>query len=227
MKHLFQSSVGKKAFMGLTGIVLTGFAVGHLIGNLLIFAGPAALNAYALKLVHLWPLLWLARFVLIVAVVVHIDLAIRLTFQNRSARPVGYAVTKPIQSTFAGRTMLISGLLLLLYVAYHLLHFTFGAADPSIAHLKDAAGHKDVYAMVVRAFQNKPVAFGYIAAMAMLCLHLSHGIGSMFQSLGLTNERLLPKLRVAGRLIAWLLFAGYSVIPVSILLGWVKLPGAH
>jgi len=221
MPAVLRSSIVKKAIMGLTGLGLVGFVIMHLIGNMLIFLGPDALNAYAEKLRHLGPVLWAARISLIVMTVLHVWMAIWLTRENRAARPVGYEMVKPIETTLAARTMMVSGALLIVYIAYHLAHFTFGLTHPAIAHLKDPLDRHDVYSMVVLRFQNPLVVLFYVAGMAVLCMHLSHGIASMFQSLGLTGERTVAVLQRLSRLAAMAIFAGYVSIPLSIVLGLV------
>jgi len=218
---VLRSSIGKKAVMGMTGLALDGFILAHLAGNMLIFLGPNALNTYAEKLRHLGPMLWVARGSLLLATVIHIWMAIWLTVENRAARPVGYAMLKSIDTTLAARTMMLSGLLLLAFIVYHLLHFTFGVTHPAIAHLRDPMGRHDVYRMVVQGFQDPRVALFYVVGMGLLCMHLSHGIASMFQSVGLNDERTIPTLQKLGRLIAMAIFVGYVSIPLSIVLGLV------
>ena len=226
-RGLLRFSVGKKAAMALTGLVLLGFVIVHLAGNLLVFAGPEALNAYAAKLRHLGALLWAARLVLAAAVVIHIWLSVVLSRENRAARPIGYARQQLARTTLGARTMMLSGILLLVFLIYHLLHFTFRVTHPDISHLTDALGRHDVYSMVVLSFQDPLLVAAYVVAMALLCLHLSHGIASWCQSLGLNNERTLPLTERAGRLMAWAIFLGYSSIPVSIYAGFVKPGGLY
>lgn len=218
------SSLGKKFVVALTGLLLLGFLITHLSGNLLIFLGPEALNAYAQKLRDLGPMLWAARSGLLLAAVLHIWFSIKLTLENKKARPISYREKKPLQSTWAGRTMILSGMVVLGFIVYHLLHFTFGIANPAIAHLVDPLQRPDVYSMVIRGFQDPFVALGYSAALALLGLHLSHGISSSLQSLGLNNEKTLLIFSKAGRALAALITLGYISIPLSILLGWVRLP---
>ncbi len=208
--------------MAITGLVLVGFVVMHLLGNLLIFRGPEALNAYAAKLRHLGGVLWIARLILLAAVAVHIVMAIVLTRENRSARPIAYAVKRTVETTYAARTMIVSGVALTVFIFYHLLHFTFRVTHPDISHLSDPLGRHDVYAMVVRSFHDPFLALGYVASMLLLCAHLSHGVGSFLQSLGLNNKRWLAVVTRAGWMLAVLLCAGYASIPAAILLGWVR-----
>ena len=219
---MLRSSIGKKIVMALSGLVLVGFIIGHLLGNLLIFNGPDALNAYALKLRHLGPLLWAARGFLLLAVLAHITTSMELAIENRRARPQAYRMQRHAETTPAARLMVVSGLLVLAYLSYHLLHFTFRVTNPDLSHSVDALGRHDVYSMVVRSFQHAPIALAYVAGMAFVCLHLSHGVASAFQTLGLTNERTLPVLSWSSRLFAVAVFLGYSAIPVAILVGAVR-----
>lgn len=217
-----RSSIGKKAVMAVTGLILFGFVIGHLAGNLLIFRGPNALNAYALKLQHLGPFLWVVRAGLLATVIIHIWLAIVLSRENWIARPIRYAVSRSAETTLAARTMMVSGLLLTAFIVYHLLHFTFRVTHPAISHYVDASGRHDVFTMVVLSFQNPALVVGYIVGMGLLCAHLHHGVASWLQSLGLNNERLLPVIDRLGRLAAWLMFLGYSSIPIAIVTGFIK-----
>jgi len=215
------SSVGKKMVMAVTGFILVGFIVGHLLGNLLIFAGPDALNGYGKKLRDLGGLLWGARIVLITAVVLHIVAAIKLNGENRAARPEKYAVKKNETTTYAARTMMMSGLIVLAFLIYHLLHFTVRVTNPDISHHMDLKGRHDIYTMMVLSFQNVYISAAYIIAQLLLASHLSHGFQSMFQSLGFNDAVWLPRLRNASRFFAFLIFAGYILIPVAVLAGWV------
>lgn len=224
------SSVGKKIIMAVTGLMLVGFVAGHLLGNLMIFAGPNALNGYAKKLLDLGGLLWVARIGLIAAVVLHIVSAIKLNGENRAARPQAYAVKKNSTTTFAARTMMLSGLVVLGFIIYHLMHFTFRVTNPDISHGLDPKGRHDTYTMVVLSFQQVSISAVYIIAQILLAFHLSHGIQSMFQTLGWNNAVLLPRLRLAARVIAFAIFAGYVSIPVAVLTGFIKpavYSGAH
>jgi len=213
--------------VAVTGVVLILFVIGHLLGNLQIFLGPAWINSYAEHLRQLGPFLWVIRGVLLIVVLLHIYYTIRLAFENRRARPERYRRKDIVKATLASRTMVMSGLILLAFIIYHLLHFSFRTADPRFATLPhDPLAHYDVYTMMVLGFSSPLVSGFYILSMFLLCLHLSHGLSSFFQSLGLSNKRLAPRLARCGRVFAWLIFAGYSSIPASVLLGWVKL-GTH
>lgn len=207
-----------------TGVVLILFVIGHLVGNLQIFLGPEWINGYAEHLRDLGPLLWVIRAFLLVTVLAHIYYTFRLAIENRRARPQRYRRKDIVKATLASRTMAMSGLILLAFIIYHLLHFTVRTTDPRFLTLpKDPLGHYDVYSMMVYGFMNPFVSGFYILGMFLLALHLSHGSSSFFQSLGLNNQKLTPRLAFAGRVFAWLLFIGYSSIPAAVLLGWVTL----
>ena len=217
-----RTSLGKKALMAITGLMLLGFVIMHLLGNLNIFLGPAALNGYAEKLRHFGPLLWVARLGLLGAVVVHIWTAVALTVENRRARPVAYQQYAPAATGPAALTMGLTGILLLSYIVYHLLHFTFGKAHPQFYGAVDAQGRHDVYRMVVGSFSVPGISLVYVLAMALLCFHLSHGIASTCQTLGVSTERTRPLIERGSRLLAILLFLGYSAIPLAVLLGAIR-----
>jgi succinate dehydrogenase / fumarate reductase cytochrome b subunit len=221
-----RSSVGRKMIVAVTGVILILFVIGHLLGNLQIFLGPEWINGYAEHLRDLGPLLWVIRAFLLVVVIAHIYYTIRLAIENRRARPERYRRKDTVKATLASRTMVMSGLILLAFIIYHLLHFTVRVTDPRFATLpKDPLGHYDVYSMMIYGFQSPLVSGFYILAMFLLALHLSHGSSSFFQSLGLNNQKLTPRLALGGRIFAWALFVGYSSIPAAVLLGWVKLRG--
>ncbi len=211
--------------VAVTGLILLAFIIGHLLGNLQIFLGPEWINSYAEHLRQLGPLLWLIRAFLLLSVVLHILYTIRLALDNRRARPVRYARKEHVKATFASRYMWLSGLVVLAFIVYHLAHFTVRVADPRFLLLKaDPLNRYDVYSMMVYGFQNVIVSTFYIIAMFLLTLHLTHGASSFFQSLGLNDKNLTPKLARAGRIFAWLIFLGYTAIPVAVLLGLVQPP---
>jgi succinate dehydrogenase / fumarate reductase, cytochrome b subunit len=219
----YRSSVGKKMIVAITGIILILFVIGHLLGNLQIFLGPEWINGYSQHLRDLGPLLWLIRIFLLATVIVHIYVTIRLAIDNRRARPQRYLERDYVKATFASRHMVMSGLVVLAFIIYHLAHFTVRVTDRRFTLLKaDPLGHYDVYSMMVYGFQNPLVCAFYVLGLFLLTLHLSHGSSSFFQSLGLNNEKLTPRLAVGGRIFAWLLFLGYTSIPVAILLGLIK-----
>ena len=210
--------------MAVTGVVLILFVLGHLLGNLQIFLGPEWINGYAEHLRELGPLLWIIRGGLLLVVLLHIYYTIQLAIENRRARPERYRRKDTVKATLASRSMALSGLVLLAFIIYHLLQFTVRVTDPRFSVLpKDSLGHYDVYSMMVLGFSSPLESGFYILAMFLLTLHLSHGSSSFFQSLGLNNHKLAPRLELGGKIFAWLLFFGYSSIPAAVLLGWVKL----
>lgn len=218
-----RSSIGKKFIVAATGVVLLGFIIGHLLGNLQIFLGPDWINSYAEHLQSLGPLLWAIRAFLLLNVLLHIWFTIRLAIDNRRARPEAYARKAHVKATFASRYMWLSGLVVLAFIVYHLAHFTLVVADPRLAALKpDALQRHDVYSMMVYGFRNVIVSAFYIVAMFLLMLHLTHGASSFFQSLGWNDKRMTPRLALLGRIFAWLIFIGYTSIPLAVLLGWVQ-----
>ena len=209
--------------VAITGVILILFVIGHLLGNLQIFLGPDWINGYSQHLRDLGPLLWLIRATLLSTVVLHIYFTILLAIENRRARPEPYIDRAYVKATFASRHMLMSGLIVLAFIIYHLAHFTFRKTDPRFGLLKlDPLNRYDVYSMMVYGFQNYFVSGFYILGLFLLTLHLSHGSSSFFQSLGLNDKKLTPRLALSGRIFAWLLFVGYTSIPIAILLGLVK-----
>src|SRR4051812_40855385 len=219
------SSLGKKYIMALTGLALVGFVVAHLLGNLQIFLGPEALNRYGDFLQTTPELLWPARIALLVLVVLHIVAAIALTRENRAARPIPYAHYEVVAASYASRTMFMSGVIILVFIIYHLLHFTvqveqINFTGQNFVTLHDPQQRHDIFRMMVLGFSNIWVSGFYILGMALLCLHLSHGVSSMFQSLGWKNRFYGPFLDQFARVAAVAIFLGYSSIPVAILLGY-------
>jgi succinate dehydrogenase / fumarate reductase cytochrome b subunit len=225
--RIWQSSLGKKYLMAISGVVLVGFVIGHLLGNLQIFLGPEVINRYGHFLQTTPELVWPARIGLLLMVSLHIAAAITLARQNRAARPVSYAHYEVVASTYASRTMVMSGLIIFAFIVYHLLHFTFQVPAINLTGkdfrlLEDAKQRHDIYAMMVMGYKSPIVSGFYLVAIGLLCLHLSHGVSSMFQSLGLSNrvyEAWFGRLAVV---FAALLFLGYCSIPAAVLLGIVK-----
>lgn len=218
------SSVTAKIGMAVTGAGLVGFVVAHMLGNLQIFLGQEALNAYAYKLKSMPALLWVARSGLILLFGGHLGLAFYLRKLNKAARPLKYAFADPVEASFASRTMLLSGLVIFTFLIYHLLHFTLGVTNPDTHHLVDANGHHDVYSMVVLSFQNVLISGAYIVAMLFLGLHLSHAISSMIQTLGFVSGESRAWIERIGIAMAGVLMVGNISIPLSVLLGLVGLP---
>ena len=217
-----RSLVGMKVLMAVTGVILFLFVVGHLLGNLKVFQGPEHFNTYAEGLRTVGApffargqLLWIARLVLLVAVGAHIGAAIMVTRASWRARPVGYRRLEPVETTYAARTMRWGGVLIALYVIYHLLDFTFGRVNPSFVP-------GDVYHNVVASLRVWPVAAAYIAAMVVLGLHLYHGTWSALQTLGLNRPPTGRWRRSAAGAIAVLIAGLYISIPVAVLAGIVR-----
>ena len=217
-------SISVKVAMALTGAGLILFVSVHMLGNLQIYLGQDAINAYAKKLKDMPVLLWVARSGLIAIFVAHIALAITLKIRNQVARPRRYEVEYSATSTLASRTMTSSGLVILAFLIYHLLHFTFGVTDPQSQQLVDARGRHDVYSMVVLGFQNVYVSVAYLVAMVFLGLHLSHAAFSIPQTLGLATAKTRIGFHYAGVILAAIITIGNISIPVAVLAGYVGLP---
>ncbi len=222
------SSIGKKIFMATTGLFLFLFVSGHMVGNLQIFLGQDQLNTYAQALKDLPALIWPVRILMFIFFAVHIWRGIQLYFENKFSRPISYACNATVQAPLSSRTMIFSGAGILLYVVYHLLHFTFITTNPQYAGLHDTVGRHDVYSMVIFGYQNVAISVVYLVAMFSLCYHLSHAIPSFMQTIGLNNEKWEPRLKALGYLIAIVIFFGYSVIPAAVLSNLIVLPeGVH
>lgn len=212
------STVGRKIVMALTGQFMIFYVLAHVLGNSTIYFG--AINAYAEGLRH-WPyilVLWFSRTLLFLSVILHGYYGILLWLENRKAKPDSYAVTNYRSSTFAGRTMIWTGVIIGAFLIFHLLHFTFQVMDPGLSAIRhpDLLGRPDVLRMVMRSFQHVGIASLYIASMACLLLHLSHGIQSSVQTWGLNNDQTLPAVEKTGTVAAVVLFLGYAAIPVGI-----------
>lgn len=222
---LWGSVIGKKVVMAVTGAVLILFVIAHMLGNLKIFSGPVEINAYSrfLRTVG-WPelgygqLLWIVRIVLLVCAVLHITAATQLTRMNWKARPVGYDSKKDVETTWSALSMRWGGVLLAVFIVFHLLHFTAGVVgfQPGQFH------HLMVYQNVVAGFSVWPISLFYILAMCALCLHLDHGIWSMLQTLGWVNVDNTKSLRAFSRIVAIVIFVGFVSVPISVLAGWVR-----
>jgi len=217
------SSIGRKLIVALTGIAMILFLMGHLAGNLLIFIGPEAINAYGVKLRDLGPLLWVIRAGLLAILVLHIVATISLRRENRKARPEKYAVHKRQRSTIFARTMLVSGIIVLAFLIFHLAQFTFQVTDPAYKDLHDAKGQHDIYSMVIMGFSNPLTSAFYILALGLVAFHLSHGFASVFQTLGITNLKMKRIYETVAVVFAWLLFLGYISIPLAVLTGILSL----
>ena len=218
---VYRSSIGKKLIVALTGLVLIGFLLGHVIGNLKVFFGAEKLNAYGAFLHSMPAFLWAFRITILVCLVVHVVTTITLVLQNRAARgDTRYAYGATVKATSASRTMAISGLTILAFVIYHILHFTARVGNDYNSYV-DAKGRHDVYKMVIDGFSWFPASAFYIVAMALLCWHLCHGFASVFQTLGLRSQRSWPIIRCAGYAFAAFIFIGSVSVPIAVMAGWV------
>ncbi len=242
--NLFRSSIGRKFLMALTGLILVGFVIGHLVGNLQIFAHPDKINGYAHFLQSLGPVLWLVRLGLLACIAIHIWAAVALTLENKTARgPNAYGVHRWLQAAWASRYMRLSGIVVLAFIVYHLAHFTIGASWAEGENFKGALAHyrltedfhllgfpvvaagtevHDVYSMVYLGFANPVVAGFYIVAIALLTLHLLHGVDSMFQTFGWRNQSWAGCLRKVTALLCLAYLLGNVAIPGAILSGMKK-----
>ncbi|PXA03091.1 succinate dehydrogenase [Coraliomargarita sinensis] len=241
-----QSTIGRKILMALTGLVLVLFVMGHMLGNLQIFLGAEVINAYAYKLHHVMPTaaLWAIRLFLLASVAVHIWAAISLTLDNKKARPSNYAENRRVQATYASRTMRISGFILLAFIIFHIAHYTARVVpgmlyDESIENsvtqvplvkggeIVQKNGHDvmtfNVNDMMVAGFQVWWVSAFYIIATGLLCMHLAHGVSSMFQTLGLRNKEWRKRLNLVAVAYGWIVFIGFAVIPLAALTGLLKM----
>ena len=221
----WNSLIGQKVVMAITGAVLVPFVIMHMIGNLKILSGPDNINAYAVFLrevgrpeLDYGQLLWIVRIVLLICVILHITAVVRLTRLNWAARPTGYNVKKNKQTTIAAQTMRWGGALLLAFVIFHLLHLTAGAVGFRPGEFR----HLAVYHNVITGLSSWPVAIFYIVAMAALAMHLYHGLWSAFQTLGFNTSRNTGTLKIACRVVALAVFAGFVSVPVSVLAGWLR-----
>jgi succinate dehydrogenase / fumarate reductase, cytochrome b subunit len=208
--RFWNTTNGKKAVMAVTGAVLFGFIVVHLADNLQIFLGPERFNGFARLLHEMAGLLWVLRVALIVAVGLHIWSTIQLAIRKSDARPVSYARYQASSSSYASRTMYMSGPIVAAFVVYHLLHLTFGLGGTPF-------NPDDVFGNVIAGFRVPVISIVYIIAIALLCLHLRHGIWSAFQTLGLHHPRYTPRLRILATLIALMIFFGFISIPIAVM----------
>lgn len=212
----YHSVVGKKVVMAVTGFVLSGFVLGHMIGNLQVYQGPEKLNHYAEMLQSLGGLLWFARFVLLAAAIFHVTAAYQLWRLKNEARPQSYVKKAHIATSYAARTMIWSGPIVGAFLIYHILHFTTGQALGS-QFIKG-----DVYHNVIVGFQNPAASLFYIIANILLAIHLYHGVWSMFQSLGVNHPKYTPKLKTLAKVYGWVVGIGNVSMPLAVLVGLVK-----
>lgn len=215
---LIDTSVGKKAALAVTGVVLFGFTIGHMLGNLQVLEGPEVYNAYGEAIKSKPILLWGVRTLLLVCLLVHTYIVLELYGKSVAARPVGYKVKKNIATSVAALFMKVTGPLLLVYIIFHLAHFTFpGVALGDYEHVPG-----DVYSNFVNAFSIPWVVALYVIANICLGFHLYHGVFSMLQSVGLNHPQYNNKLKLVARGLAFLVTAGNVFLPLTVFLGLVK-----
>jgi succinate dehydrogenase / fumarate reductase cytochrome b subunit len=215
--NLFLSTVGKKILMALSGILMILFVIVHLLGNLGIYKGQDVFNNYALFLHSMPTLIWIARISLLSIVGLHIYLSISLNLQNKKANSIEYKTRAYVKTSLQSRTMMIGGVTILLFIVYHLFHFTINGTD-----VLDSKGRLDVYGMVITGFQNVYIVAFYVFAQFCLCLHLSHGFFSAAQTLGITQGVSAKMLKTCANIIPTAIFILYSSIPIGVLLGIIN-----
>ena len=221
---MFTSSIGKKYLMALSGLVLIGFVFVHMAGNLQILLGQEKINAYAHALQSLpLPILWGSRLFLLAAVLIHAVTAYQLVKENRRARPNQNYIETTKRAGLASLKMGLTGSILLAFIIFHLLHFTIRTIYPEYSEMMTIVGSPDsneihdVYSMVLAGFQHTWISVFYVVAMFLLCGHLAHGVSSAFQSLGIRSESWRVKLELAAKAYAWLIFVGFSIVPLLVL----------
>jgi succinate dehydrogenase / fumarate reductase cytochrome b subunit len=213
---LLTGNVGRKVLMALTGSSMVMFVIAHLAGNATIWGGPEWINSYAEHLHQFTPVLWPFRFIMLVFLSTHVLLGVILTLENRRARTGKYAVANRLKTTLSGRTMIWTGLFLLSFIVFHLLHFTFKVI-PGVIVVHDGLGRLNVYSMIVAGLMDRLVSAIYILALIALFLHVSHGIQSIFQTLGMSSDRTLTKFAILARLLSVVFLLGFGSIPVFII----------
>ena len=217
--RLLSDSIGRKVVMAITGLLMVLFVVGHLLGNLSIFAGADGINAYAAKLHSLPVVVWATRIVMLVAVLFHLVISIQITLENRAANPIRYAVDRSLRATFASKNMIWTGLMLGAFVLFHLFHFTVRSFPGTVLRAGRAGPLRRLRHGLERLRPAGSSAILYVVAMLALFFHLSHGIQSTFQSMGLNNPKTMPGFATGGKLLSAIFLVGYGAIPVAILVG--------
>ena len=212
--RFYESTIGKKAIMAVTGLVLFGFLIVHMLGNLQIFLGAEVMDHYAETLHGNPALLWTVRTVLLISVVLHIWASIQLSIVKKEARPAAYVKRANVSSSWASRSMMLSGPVVAAFVVFHLLHLTTGTIHPQFVPLH-------AYENLVTGFLF-PFAIAYTVAMILIGFHLSHGIWSMFQSLGLSHPRYTPIVKKFAAIFSWILVAGFLSVPLAVLTGLAR-----
>jgi succinate dehydrogenase / fumarate reductase cytochrome b subunit len=213
--RFYESTIGKKAIMAVTGLVLFGFLIAHMLGNLQIFLGPSVMDQYAETLHSTVEVLWPVRIILLISVLLHIWASISLSKVKRDARPVAYVKHTNVASSWASRSMMLSGPIVAAFIVFHLLHLTTGTLHPHFMPLR-------AYENLVNGFADIPVALIYIAVMIFIGFHLNHGIWSMFQSMGFSHPRYTPAIKKFAAIFSWILIAGFISVPLAVLTGLVR-----
>ena len=213
--RFYESTIGKKAIMAVTGLILFGYLIAHMLGNLQIFLGSGVMNHYAETLHGNPSLLWTARIILLISVLLHIWASIQLSIIKMEARPVSYYKRANVSSSWASRSMMFSGPVIAVFVIFHLLHLTTGTVHPRFIELHP-------YENLVTGFLVVPIALVYIVAMILIGFHLRHGIWSMFQSMGLSHPRYTPAIKKFAAIFSWILVAGFISVPLAVLTGLVR-----
>lgn len=224
--RLFSTSIGRKLILAVTGLLLLGFILAHMLGNMSLFQGQDSLNTYA-QWLQGHPLLWFMRSALALVFVVHVWVAVQLSLENRTARPRRYAGRRRFETSGASRYMLLTGIGVVVFVVYHVLHFTLGAVDPEAFRFVDAQGRHDVYSMVVRSFQKPWLSASYIVAMVGIGFHLVHASRSLFQTVGVNHESYNGAIRLVSHGVVALFVLGNCSFPILVLTGVIGLPGGE
>lgn len=241
LSNFLKSTIGRKILMALTGLVLVLFVMGHMLGNLQIFLGPDVINAYAYKLHHQLPAaaLWAIRIFLLICIGIHLWAAITLTIDNRKARPQTYDIKRTVQASYAAKTMRMSGVILLAFIVFHIAHYTarvipgkeYNKSIENVALIKEGKpviknGEMvmtfDVNSMMIAGFEVWWVSAFYILATGLLCMHLTHGISSMFQTVGLRNKNWRQSLDRLALIYGMVVFLGFAAVPVAVLAGMLE-----
>jgi len=213
----YGATITKKIVMAVTGLVWVLFVTGHMAGNLFFLAGPDSFNTYSYKLISLEPLLYVIEIALAVILIFHFWYGIAVTWSNYKARPVGYRNQKsrggPSKQTLSSKTMIWTGLILLVFVVFHVWTFKYG---PWYTTTIDGVEMRDLYRLVKEVYLNPLYAFGYVVVMALLAFHIRHALWSAFQSLGFNNNRYSGMLYILALLLAVVLFFGFSIVPMAV-----------
>jgi succinate dehydrogenase / fumarate reductase cytochrome b subunit len=212
--RFYESTIGKKAIMAVTGLILFGFLIAHMLGNLQIFLGAEVMDHYAETLHGNPALLWTVRIVLLVSVLLHIWASVQLSMIKKEARPNAYVKRANVSSSWASRSMMLSGPVVAAFVIFHLLHLTTGTIHPQFVPLH-------AYENLVTGFLI-PFAVAYVVVMVLIGFHLSHGIWSLFQSLGFSHPRYTPLIKKFAAIFSWVLVAGFISVPLAVLTGLVR-----